>query len=229
MLHVNSRLRQILIGFALVTMFSFDALAFAADEKPLTEEQLIKMSTGPLKSYPDQVVEYVKKQGVTFFPTNTTLRWLEKAGVHPSAISAIRSKVASQMRMKVCRFTCDDSSVATKFEQAMIRGLINTKQGSIEPFGLIPLDRNPGPPEGFDNNVKPEPNTFYILLQGWIVKTPSGFSLKTQIIYQDPLGKQYPLPDGDNPPKTFTMQTLDSTASEVVDWGIRTIRKYGET
>jgi hypothetical protein len=201
----------------------------AADEKPLTQEQLIEMSAGPLKSYPDEVVKYVNNRGVTFFPTNTNLRWLEKAGVHQSVVATVRNKVASQMRIKVCRFECDDQALAKKFEEAMIRRLVNTKQGEIAPFGYVPLDRNPGPPKGFDDNVKPEPNVFYILLQGWIRKTPTGFALDPQVIYQDPSGKQYPLPDAGNPPKTLTMQTIESAAGELIDWGINTVRMYGQT
>jgi len=229
MVNLGSPFRHGFIG-CLVLMVVFPA-AFvrAADEKPLTQEQLMEMSMGTLKAYPDEVVKYVNKRGVTFFPTNTNLKWLEKAGVHQSVITAVRAKVASQMRIKVCRFVCDDSATAKKFEEAMIRSLVNSKQGEIAPFGYIPLDRNPGPPQGFDNEVKPEPNVFYILLQGWIRKTPSGFSLDPQVIYQDPSGKQHPLPDAGNPPKAFTMQTLESAAGEVINWGINTVRMFGET
>jgi hypothetical protein len=130
------------------------------------------------------------------------------------------------MRIKICQFTADDGNLAKSFASETIRMLAQYKGNTIEPFGSIPLDQVPCLPQGFDNNVKPEPNIFYILLQGWIRGSAPNNELVLQVIYQDPSGKQHPLRDADNPPKTLNKQQMESSAYQVVDWVIRTARQF---
>ena len=198
----------------------------AADEKPLTEEQLKQLAAGPLKQYPDEIVKLVESHGVDFFPTNTSLGRLKGAGVKDVVLSAIRQKAASQLRIKVCLFKGSDSALAAQFADAMVRKLVDYKAVEITPFGYIPLDRTVGPPEGFDDKVKPEPNMLYILVEGWIRNSSSRFFVELTVVYRDTQGVQHSLPGAENPPISFTRQSLDQTAGEVVDWGIRTAKKY---
>lgn len=209
-------------------------LLFAADtcwanDEPVTEEQLIQISRGSLKPFPEEIIRLVDEHGVGFFPTNTSLERLKEAGVAPSVIAEIRRKAASQMRIKVCLFESEDPSIAKEFAVAMKESLIEAKILRIEPFGFIPLDNTVGPPQGFDDHIKPEPKILYILLGGQIHKSSSGFSLKTYVIYRDPQGVRHPLPGAKNPPETFTEQTLEDISRMVVEWGLQTTRDYAAT
>src|SRR5688572_9478800 len=129
---IYSSIRVLMSCFAVLAMAGVANAVFTADNEPLTEEQLIQMSTGPLKPYPEEIKKYVNKRGVTFFPTSTTLKWLEKGGVPSDVIGAIRTKVASQIRIKVCRFACDDLSVSNKLAEAMVRSLTAAKVNYID-------------------------------------------------------------------------------------------------
>jgi hypothetical protein len=198
----------------------------ATDEKPLTEEQVKQLAEGPLKKYPDEIVKLVESHGVDFLPTNTSLTRLKDTGVKDVVLSAIRQKAGSQLRIKVCLFKGSGSALTTQFADAMVRRLIDRKVVDIAPFGSIPLDRTVGPPEGFDDRIKPEPNTLYILLEGWIRTSPSGLSVEPTVVYRDTQGVQHSIPGAEHPPSSFTRQTLDPTAESVVDWGIETAKKY---
>jgi len=213
-------------GFLLIAIFLLAKAAFATAENPLTEDQIRQLSVGPLRPYPDEIVKLVERHGVNFVPTNGTVRKLKDAGVDQSVIFAIWRKAGSQLRIKVCRFESTDSTMATNFANAMVHSVVIVKGALIDPFGRIPLDRSVCPPEGFSKDVNAEPNTHYFLLEGWIKKSGSGFSLDLKVIYQDPEGKQYPLPGAEKPPAAFNEQTLDRIASEVVNWGIQTMKDY---
>jgi hypothetical protein len=130
------------------------------------------------------------------------------------------------MRIKVCLFKSSDVGLAADFADAMVHRLIEAKVVEISPFGYIPLDRKVGPEEGFDDKVKPEPDTLYILLEGWIRNSSSGFSIEPAVIYRDPQGAQHVLQGAANPPAAFSKQTLERTAGMVVNWGIETARDY---
>jgi hypothetical protein len=187
---------------------------------------LKQLARGPLRKFPHEIVKLVESHGVDFLPTNTSLAGLKDAGVKDDVLSAIRRKAGSQMRIKVCLFKNPDSALATQFADAMVRKLVERKVVEIAPFGSIPLDRTVGSPGGFDNNVKPEPNTLYILLEGWIRNSPAGFSIEPTVVYRDAQGVQHSIPGADHAPASFTRQNLDQTAGSVVDWGIETAKKY---
>jgi hypothetical protein len=219
--------------FLRTCFFLFVVLTFAAPvcsaADPLREEQIIQMATDTLKDYPSEVIKIVNQRGVNFFPTRTAIKWLERSGVSSDIISAVKQKAASQMRIKVCRFQSSDPAISNELANAMIRSLTNAKTTYIEPFGIIPLDNEPCAPLGFDATIKPKPNTFYLLIEGWIRKTSSGYTVDAQTIYRDLEGRQHPLPDAPDQPNTFTTQTLRNTADRLVEWSLRTTRKYAET
>jgi len=214
---------------ALIIIFTFAAPIFAVGQTPLTEEQLIEMSKTTLREYPKEVINLVKERGVNFFPTKTILGWLENEGVHPSVLPEIKRMAAEQLRIKICQFSSDDSSLGQKLTQQVIRDLYNAKRNYVESVGIIPLDDRPCSQEGFDSNVKPEPNTFYILLKAWIRGTSSGYSLSLQVIFRDLSGKQHPLPHAPNQPASLTKNTVDKTAAEIINWVLATTRQYAET
>lgn len=205
----------------------------AADETPLSQDQLIQMSTGTLKSHPEEVRRYIDRRGVSFFPTKSKLHELEAAHVDASIINAIRMRIGAQMRIKVCQFEgfeAHDLPIATDLRNAMVRSLIDAKMNRIEPFGFIPLDQDPGLETGCAGKIKPESSALhYIVLQGWVRKTSSGFSLRTQVIYRDPSGIQHPLAGAENPPQDFTKENLEDTARKEIDWALETARKFAET
>jgi hypothetical protein len=130
------------------------------------------------------------------------------------------------MRIKVCRFVNPDLALVTDFANSMRRRLIDAKGADIDPFGRMPLDKTIGPPEGFDKDVKAEPNSMYILIEGWIRNRASGYSLEPRVIYQDTEGKQYVLQGAQHPPAAFSKETLEHAAGLVVDWGIQTAKEY---
>lgn len=224
--HLSQRAKLAIKVLVIPALFVLAATAFGADEKPLTEDQIKQLSNGPLKTYPDELAKLVDSHGVSFFPTNTTLGKLKDAGVDESVISAIRFRAARQMRIKVCLFKSSDGALAKEFADKMVERLFDAKGMDIDPFGRIPLDNTIGPAEGFDNNVKPEPNTLYILIEGWIQGNSSPYSLQPRVLYRDIEGKQYPLPGAQNAPSTLARNTLTETANQTVAWAIQTGRLY---
>lgn len=221
--------KHLSIIFAFLVVLILTTTQVRAAVNPLTEDQIIKMSTETLKAYPDEIVKLVRERGITFFLTKTTLTWLERSGVFPAVISAIREKGASQMRIKICTFNSSDADLAKDLATEMIKRLGDIKTGYIDPFGKIPLDDQPCSPQGFDNNIQPIANTFYILVQGWIRGAAPNYTLDMQVIYQDPTGRKYPLPDADNQPKSVTKQTIQGTAYDSVNWVVKTAEKYART
>jgi len=214
---------------AFIIIFTFAAPIFAVGQTPLTEEQLIEMSKTTLRDYPKEVINLVQGRGVNFFPTKTTLGWLENEGVHPTVLPEIKLKATAQLRIKVCQFSSDDSALGQKLTEQVIQHLYYAKGKYIESVGSIPLDDKPCPPEGFDSKVKPEPNTFYILLKAWIRGTSSGYSLNLQVIFRDLSGKQHPLPHAPNQPASLTKNTVDETAAEIINWVVATTQQYAKT
>jgi hypothetical protein len=213
-------------GLILIATFPLSGAVFAADGKPLTEEQIKQVSKDLLKNDPEGVMKMVESHGVSFFPTKTNLGKLKEAGVSQAVIEAIRRKAGSQMRIKVCLFKGPNQDLAKEFADAMVRSVVGAKGAEIEPFGRIPLDRTIGPPEGFDKDVKAEANTLYILIEGWIGSSASPLSLETRVIYQDVEGKQYVLPGAKDAPSALSRRRLEDDADDVVNWAIRTAQEY---
>ena len=218
---VRSSLRYCLIfGIAMMMHLSCHAQA-----KPLTESQLINVSNGPLKSNPEALRQLVEAHGLDFIPTKTSLvRLPDEENIR----NAVFFKAGQQMRIRVCKFTSDDAAIADQFARSMRNRLIDRKGADIPPFGRIPLDYTIGPAEPCEKDTKE--NLILVLLQGEITGNGSSYSLILHVISLSPSGDRHPLLNGsgNRAPQAFTRETLDKTAEQVVDWGIKTVQEYAQ-
>jgi|ERR1019366_2027038 hypothetical protein len=87
-----------------------------AQAKPLTENQLINVSNGPLRSNPEALRQLVEAHGLDFIPTKT---FLVKLPDEKDIKNAVFFKAGQQMRIRVCKFKSDDSAIADQFAQSM--------------------------------------------------------------------------------------------------------------
>jgi len=213
-----------LCWLVLSTAISAHPILHAQDGKPLTEDQLTQASNGPLRSYPEGLKGLINEHGLDFLPTNS---FLTKLALSESVKQTILYKAGSQMRIRVCQFTGDDQPLAKRFAEQMGQQLINAKKGNIPPFGYIPLDDDIRLPDKC-GQVDASSNAIYILLEGRITKTPSGFSLWLQVASLNSSGEKHPLKDAEGTPQGFTQETLSDTARQVVNWGIETVQQYAQ-
>lgn len=191
--------------------------------KPLTIEQLDSVLKGPLKSNPEGLGQLIKQHGLDFIPTQSFLETLPNGEVR----DAMLLTAGRQLRIRVCRFMSDDSVVANKFAESMREALKDRKGAVISPFPeRISLDETIGTTDACEKDVRQ--NLMVVLLEGTITQNGSTYFLTLHAISLSPSGEKHPLQkNSSNPgPQTFTVDTLQSTASEVVDWGIKTLQEY---